>query len=91
MEESLQWIVSSLPLLSSSLLLIVVLSLLLHNVGHDELVGIPFIGKELGGLRKRQKQFMANGRNMMRDGYRQVSTFCVSEYGGAYNVKVKSL
>jgi hypothetical protein len=72
MEAIGQRVFSSLPLLVSSVLLVVVLSLLLQNVGQKDLAGVPFIGKELGSLRKRQNQFVANGRNMLRAGYRQV-------------------
>jgi hypothetical protein len=72
MDAILQRLLSSAPFLAIAILLPVVLTVVYHNSGENDLPGIPFIGKEFGGFRKMQKAWMANGRGMMRIGYFKV-------------------
>jgi hypothetical protein len=72
MEAITRRVLSLLPLLSSAVLLIIVLNLLLQNVGEKELANVPYIGKDLGGFRKRQMQFMRDSKTLLRKGYQQV-------------------
>jgi hypothetical protein len=70
MESIVHKLTSSVSFLSLMILLPVVMTIIYYQ--DDDLAGVPFIGKELGGFRKKQQAWRANGRGMMRIGYLKV-------------------
>jgi hypothetical protein len=82
MDVSPSSVLSSFPILSVAAITVVILGLLLQNVGDKELSNIPYIGKELGTLDKRRAKFLADGRDMMRLGYRKWPVFQITTQFG---------
>ena len=72
MEALFNRLASSTPFLAFAILFPIILTIIFYESEDNESVGRPFIGKELGSLRTKQKAWMADGRGMMRAGYLKV-------------------
>jgi hypothetical protein len=73
MEALIHRLASSTSILALAILLPIILTVIFYDTEEPESGGIPDVGKELGGFRKKQKAWMADGRGMMRIGYLKVS------------------
>jgi hypothetical protein len=73
MEHILERLSSSVSFLALTILIPIILTVVFYDPNNCELEGVPYIGLEHRGFRKKQKAWMADGRGMMRLGYLKVS------------------